>query len=314
MRPIDIVKQLQSSDENFISALDVVYCVKEDIKVKRENITNNKVRKMIDDFLESVRVTTTNGVQRGPRRNTAIPSHFHDFLVTESVPSENNRLPNIQIFIECLDLLYAEFIRRFSTENIALWEVMSALSPSSDVYLDYDTLRPLFDYAETIPVLRDFYLKEKLSTKVLEAECRIFSRVFKDKEWPKNGNDKNPKIDLNEVANIVTKNHQKGAPILSSLYKLAITSGFTSTRVECVFSSLTRVDAPQRRSMKTEREANLAYLAFESEVLLTIFIKHGNQNQEHCRCKCDVTWQILQHLVMVTSLVLCYFYRSFVYL
>ena len=142
---------------------------------------------------------------------------------------------------------------------------MSALSPLSRVYLEYDILKPLFEYASTIPVLRDFYLKEKLSTKDLEAECRIYARVFKDKEWPRN---KNEKIDLSEVAIIVINDYQKGAPILSSLYKVAVTSGYTSTRVECVFSSLTRIDSPQRRSMRTQREADLAYLSFESKVLM----------------------------------------------
>jgi hypothetical protein len=45
-------------------------------------------------------------------------------------------------------------------------------------------------------------------------------------------------------------------------------SGFTFTQVECVFSSLTRVDSPQQRSMTMQREADLAYLSFESKVLL----------------------------------------------
>ena len=86
---------------------------------------------MVDNFFEGVRVTTTNEKQRRPRRNTTIPSRFNDFLVTEILPSENNRRPNLQIFIECLDFLYAEFMGLFSTENIALWEAMSALSSSS---------------------------------------------------------------------------------------------------------------------------------------------------------------------------------------
>ena len=155
LKPIDIVvKQLQSVNENFISALEVVNSVKEDIKSERETVTNEKTKRMVNDFFESVKVTTTNGEQRRPRRNTAIPSRFNDFLVTESLPSVNNRRPNIQIFIECLDLLHAEFIRRFSTENIALCEAMSALSPSSDVYLEYDILKPLFEYAATIPVFK----------------------------------------------------------------------------------------------------------------------------------------------------------------
>ena len=145
LKPIDIiVKQLQSVHENFISALEVIKSVKEEIKSERETVTDEKTKKMVVDFFEGVRVTTTNGEQRRPRRNTAISSRFTDFLVTENLPSENNRRPNIQIFIECLDLRHAEFIRRFSTENILLWEAMSALSPSSDVYLKYDILKPLF--------------------------------------------------------------------------------------------------------------------------------------------------------------------------
>ena len=142
---------------------------------------------------------------------------------------------------------------------------MSVLSPSSNNYLHFDTLKPLFEYAEQIPVLREFYVKENLSAKDLEAECRIFSRLFKDKKCPKN---KNGRIELAEVARIVTNDHQKGAPFLASLFKLAITAGFTSTRVECAFSSLTRIDSPQRRSMKTDRECYLTYLSFESDVLM----------------------------------------------
>ena len=87
---------------------------------------------------------------------------------------------------------------------------MSAVSPSYDVYFKYDIPKPLFEFAKAILVLRDFYLKEKVSNKDLEAECRLYACVFKDKEWPKNEN-------------------QKGAPILSSLYKVAVTSGFTPT-------------------------------------------------------------------------------------
>ena len=133
------------------------------------------------------------------------------------------------------------------------------LSPSSDVYLKYDILKPLFEYAATIPVLKDFYLKEKNFHQRLEAECRIYARVFKDKEWPKNENEK---IDTSEVAIIVFRDHQQENLVLSSLYKVAVTAGFTSTQVECIFSS-TQVDSPQRRSMRTEREADLAYLSFE---------------------------------------------------
>ena len=47
LKPIDIVvKQLQSSEENFISAQEVGNGVKDDINSKRENITSENVKKM----------------------------------------------------------------------------------------------------------------------------------------------------------------------------------------------------------------------------------------------------------------------------
>ena len=49
---------------------------------------------------------------------------------------------------------------------------------------------------------------------------------------------------------------------------MAVTAGFTSTRVEGLFSALTRIDSPQRHSMKTARECDLAYLAFENKELM----------------------------------------------
>ena len=110
--------------------------VKEDVKSELETVTNEKTKKMVDDF-------------------------FHFFK-----PSNIYRIFGLTLR------------RNHST-------ILSALSPSSDVYLKYDILKPLFEYAKTIPVLTDFYLKEKVSNKDLDAECRMYARVFKDKKWPK---------------------------------------------------------------------------------------------------------------------------------
>ena len=98
--------------------------------------------------------------------------------------------------------------------------------------------------------MSELFVKLKVSDADLEAECRIFSRALDGKTWHA---DENGKIDLVDVANIVEKDHGKTAPVLTELYKVAVTAGFTSTRVECLFSSSTRVDSPQRRSMKTKK-------------------------------------------------------------
>ena len=243
LKPINIaVKSLKASDEKYATNEDKWDKMVK--KIKSDNEQDQAVR---------------------PRRTLTIPSHFNDFVVTEPIPSENTEQSRVQIFTECLDLVNSEFTRRFSTENIILWDAMSALSPASDSFLDYNALKPLYEYAKKIPFMRDFYNKETLSTEDLEAECRIFARISKNKDWPKH---KNGKYNLGEIGQMIMKDHKDGAPVLTSLYKVAITAGFTSTRVECVFSSLTRIDTPQRRSMNTTKECDLAYLAFKSDILM----------------------------------------------
>ena len=130
---------------------------------------------------------------------------------------------------------------------------MEALSSTSSNFLDSNVLEPFFEYAESIPVVREFFLKQT-----------FYSRPL-DKQWPQ---DKNGKIDIVDVAQFIRNYHECSAPVLIQLYNVAITAGFTSTRVECLFSSLSRVDTAQRRSMKTERECDLAYLTFEYGILV----------------------------------------------
>lgn len=262
LQPVDIVvKTLQSPTENAVSAFTIIREVNNDLKEKKNNAD---FREKLDTNVKER--STFNDNDRRPKRSATIPDHFSDYVIDESLPT-NNRRTNAEIIEECLDLLLSEFERRFSTENIALWQAMCALSPTDDKFLDFETMEPLFLYAETIPVLKDFFVKENLSGVDLEAECRIFARVLKNKEWEK---DENDRVDLVEVSRFMTQNHGKGAPVLVSLFDLATTAGFTSTRVECVFSSLSRIDSPQRRSMATERECDLAYLSFESQTLMNL--------------------------------------------
>ena len=124
--------------------------------------------------------------------------------------------------------------------------------------------QPLFEYCSTIPMAKERFTEARISIDDLEAECRIFKRVLKDVKWV----EVDDKIDLVDVVTHVKNLHTETAPILSILYQVAITAGWTSTRCECVFSALSRVDSPQRRSMKTKRECDLAYLSFESKVLV----------------------------------------------
>ena len=191
---------------------------------------------MVENYRKSAHITNVQTIQK---RNSSIPSRFNQFIVLEPLPSENVRLSK-----ESLRGIFG-----FAPENTELWKAMEALSPNSPYFLQYDVLKPLYDYPVTIPAVSEFFVKLKVSDADLGAECRIFSRALGGKTWHA---DENGKIDLVDVANMVEKDHGKTTPVLTELYKVAVTTGFTSTRVECLFSSLTRVDSPQRRSMKTK--------------------------------------------------------------
>ena len=169
------------------------------------------------------------------------------------------------IFREALDLIENEFERRFAADTTTLWAAMEALSPVSKNFLDEDALKPLFDYSASIPVVKEELEKQCLNSGYLKAECRIFKRVLSEKEWPTH---EHGKVDLDAVAKFINMEYKTLAPVLCILYNVAVTAGFTSTRVECLFSSLTQVDTAERRSMTTKRECELSYLYFENKVLL----------------------------------------------
>ena len=248
LTPINIVvKTLQSSHENLHSAIQVVNAVREDLRSTRFSLNEELITKMIAEFKEKNQIPLDNSKQK---RKTSVPTHFQDFVITDPIPADSSD-SYVQTFKECIDVLESEFQRRFSNDNVTLWHSMESLSPNSEKLIDAESLKPLFEYAKTIPVLRREYSRLNVSIEDLKGECRIFSRVLRNKEFSK---DENGVIDLVEVGSHLIEKHKESAPILGSLYKVPITAGFSSTRVDCLFSSLTMIDTPQRRSMLTERE------------------------------------------------------------
>ena len=61
-------------------------------------------------------------------------------------------------------------------------------------------------------------------------------------------------------------NYNDSAPCLIQIFKVAVTAGYTQTRVECLFSALNRIDTQHRRSQLSTRQTNLTMLHFEQEV------------------------------------------------
>lgn len=265
LTPINfMVKQLQSSSENITSAISVVKSTREDLNCLRCDMDECKAKAVIDKYFDEEDMSILLGESRPQRSSKHLPKAMADFVVTESVPSEKSKRCKSSIFNECLDKIEAEFARRFSTENIQLWTSMESLSPVSQHFLDASILVLLFDYSNTIPYVRDFFGEQKLSVEDLHCECRILSRVYYGHQWARR---KDGTIDVLDVYNTIQRHHEKSAIVLLKLFEVAITAGYTSTRVECLFSALTRIDSPQRRSMLSKRESELSFLAFEHEKL-----------------------------------------------
>ena len=187
-------------------------------------------------------------------------------MITDPIPADSSD-SYVQTFKKWIDVLESEFQRRFSNDNVTLWHSMESLSPNSKKFIDAESLKPLFEYAKTLPVMRREYSRINVSIEDLKGECLIFSRVLRNKEF---SIDENGVIDLVEVGSHLLEKHKESAPILGSLYKVAITAGFSSTRVECLFSSLTMIGTHQRRPLLTKGECQLAYLAFDRKTLLDI--------------------------------------------
>ena len=105
----------------------------------------------------------------------------------------------------------------------------------------------------------------------MDAECRVYRHILL-KEYDKGVflYENHKKVNLNNVCAFMVKAHIDCAPVLTILYRVAATAGYASARIECYFSALSKVDAPQRRRQATKRESNLAFLHFERTMLMSL--------------------------------------------
>ena len=118
---------------------------------------------------------------------------------------------------------------------------MSPLFPESDHYLDHEALKPLFDYAETIPGITIFLVKSALNSNDVKAKSRFFSWAFKEKDWPKY----NRIIDLVQFYENIKEKHQKSTTSSVSYYRR-----FDRVKGRMHFFLLTQIDSPQNRPVR----------------------------------------------------------------
>ena len=155
--------------------------------------------------------------------------------------------------------MMAEFKHRFTEENVKLWSSMEALHPKSKQFLDSSLLQPLYDDASTIPNVSKVLLEIGADIEVLRAQCKVHKNVVEE-----NLEDGDP-VDVLDVFRVLKRNYPSTAYILVILYHVAITYGYASTRVECLFQLLHVT--PKRMCQSPYRECNLTHIYVEKYVV-----------------------------------------------
>lgn len=137
---------------------------------------------------------------------------------------------------------------RFGETNLALFQSVEALLPSSEQFLKSQSVKPLAMLLE-------------LEQATLDAELAVVAAFF-SKNLPKDSS--------LESATKAIVTYKDAFPSLYALYAGASTIGVSTATCENSFSALTRVLHPRRRSMTHQRKAQLVILAFEKQLTRAI--------------------------------------------
>ena len=99
-------------------------------------------------------MATTYGVaveSMRPRRNRRVPERLEDAVITaETIGNRDAPVLDyrVQVYYSTLDTILEEMNSRFSDTNLSLLCAMQALLPTSDKFVDVDTLRPILQHYE----------------------------------------------------------------------------------------------------------------------------------------------------------------------
>ena len=84
---------------------------------------------------------------------------------------------NSQHLVYVLDILNSEFTAWFVDDNVKLWVAMVSLLPSSENYLNAESLHPLLEYAQSIPAIKA-EIGGSLTFDQLSCEVKVFNKYL----------------------------------------------------------------------------------------------------------------------------------------
>ena len=264
---LNIASQIfQSKSSNISANISVINECRREI----EDVINIYEEVKISNDLAILSTRYTHDSAR-PTRNRNMSANMLDYIVedanissdTSSVDTSSSQHLR-QVIVELKDVLMNEFDNRFASKNIDLWTSMEALHPKSEKILDTTLLMPLYEYSNTVPVICNYMTQEKVDSEVLRSQCNIHKGLILRKF---NYTDT---IDLLDILQFLNSDYSSTAFVLIMLYKVAITCGYGSARVECLFSAMSHVDTLKRRNQSPYRECNLTHIYFERDIVKSI--------------------------------------------
>ena len=259
LETVNIASQvLQSSNCNMSNVLEVINECRQNVSDMRSIYSLSKISSDLH-FLEA-----SFGNERRPQRDKSIPSQFEEFVVDAPVPSSNNEYDDApklrRVVVDITTAFEEEMCVRFAETNTKVWSSMNALLPNDPKFCDISVLTPLFEYLLTIPRVKAEFAGRNIELSNLECECKVFKHIILSHCNRKETND------IGNIFEFLLENYEVAAPALTMVYRIALACGYSSARVECLFSSMTYIDAPRRRRSTPFRECALTHLFFEKNL------------------------------------------------
>jgi hypothetical protein len=229
LSPID--KRLQARETDLQESMTMVSTVIQEIESMRCVDSYHKL-------LDKAELMTAEDTDQPTREKRArIPS----ILLNENTGAREHSAMK-EVFFQVIDTIVEEMRRRF-TSNGALYQAIATMSITNEDFLSRDNLSALSTFGVELPSLEELKIAKAFLLRLHEQEEIV-----------------NPSFVLKQL-----HRHRDAFPATYSVAAVVATFGCSTAICESSFSTLARIDRPQRRSMLTARLARLTYLAFESQ-------------------------------------------------
>jgi hypothetical protein len=198
----------------------------------------------IISFCEENNINLNDKVKRNRKRVVSI--RYKDCVIESTIGqrdnNENKQYYRTCIYYQLIDNILIELEDRFSSNNLQLLSSISSLCPTSDTFLDFETLKFFAGHL-------------KLDHCILSNELRVAKPMLQNKS----------------VTNIIDLYRElckfrEAFPVLVDAIEGAVTMPVSSTTCERTFSKMKKIKTTIRSTMTDERLSDLCVLAIERDM------------------------------------------------